>query len=50
MGWKQRPAHILMPKPCEDLDFSEGSLTVGLVLKGGDLLDGNLCLVLGVIS
>ena len=35
-------AHILMMKACQDLDFSEGALTVGLMFKRADLLYCNL--------
>ena len=38
----QSPAHILVVKACQDLDFPEGALTVGLVFKRTDLLYCNL--------
>ena len=39
---------ILVLEPVEYLDFSQGSLAVGLVLKRADLLDGDLALRLDV--
>ena len=39
---------VLVLEPVEDLDFSQSSLAVSLVLEGADLLDGDLALGLHV--
>ena len=40
-----RQTHVFMLEPGEDLDFSQSSLAVGLVLEGRDLLDGHLSIL-----
>lgn len=42
--------NVLVLEAQKDFDLSQGSLTVGLVLKGADLLDGHAYLVLPVVG
>lgn len=42
--------NVLVLEAQKDFDLSQGSLAVGLVLKGADLLDGHAYLVLPVVG
>lgn len=40
--------YVFVSESGEDFDFPQRSLTVGLVLKGGNFFDGNFCFCHGV--